>query len=194
MSPKKEVLRFEEKIKSLIGENIIQYPIDDDFIDNLFKVEEAELSSSFVDRISKSVKKTMEESNFVEKILNNPSKANSFGEYIKCFRKKRNWKIQDICIKTGVEPQNIKEIEDESIDPTLTAIPKIANLIKVLKISFIDAIGLLEKSFKLFKILEQGTIRESFSRIDKDVVLGEKYMLLDNALKELLLKTDDNTN
>ena len=84
MSPKKGVLRFEEKIKFLIGENIIQYPIDDDFIDNLFRIEEAELSSSFVDRISKSVKKTMEESNVVEKILNNPSKANSFGEYIKC--------------------------------------------------------------------------------------------------------------
>lgn len=194
MSPKKGVLRFEEKIKSLIGENIIQYPIDEDFIDNLFSVEEAELSSSFVDQISKSVKKTMEVINFVEKILKNPSKANSIGEYIKCFRKKRNWKIQDICIKTGIEHQNIKEIEDESIDPTLISIPKIVNLIRLLKISFNDAIGLLEKSFKLFKMLEQGIIRESFSRVDKDVVFGEKDTLLDNALKELLLRTDDNTN
>lgn len=194
MSPKIESLRFEKKIKSLVDEKLVEYPLDYNFIEKILKSEvEAELSSDFLSRTAKSVKRVMEERNFIEGKLKNPSKANSLGEYIKCFRKKRNWKIQDICIKTGIEPQYIKRIEDESTDPTLIAIKKIVNLIKLLKISFNDATVLLEKSFKLFKMLEQGTIRESFSRVDKDVVLGEKDTLLDNALKELLLKTD-NTN
>lgn len=194
MAPRNEIEEFEKKLKLLVNKQIIKFPFDDEFLEELVeKEEEVELSEDFNERLLACVKNTMDKIGLMKRKLSNPEEVESLGKYLSYFRTMNDVSVSSIVEDANIELRVVQGIENESINPTEIPISEIAGLIQFLKLSFNDALSLLEKNLVLFGLKERGIVEEAYSRVDKTIKEAEKDRLMDNALKDLLVKVETET-
>ena len=185
MEEKKD--RMDVLLKSLI--KMGELPPEDKIMDYLMDLpSEREIPKSVREKTIAKLEKRQKELRDTKKRLQNPAKLNSFGEYIRLIRIKEKSDTSDLAARVQIATNKLILLENDSISPLDFNPDEIANLIRSIGLTAQIAIGLIRKSYQLFKMQPQ--IAEASARYDdKHGIPESKIGDMDRALKELMLKS-----
>jgi len=185
MEEKKD--RMDVLLKSLI--KMGELPPEDKIMDYLMDLpSEREIPKSVREKTIAKLEKRQKELRDTKKRLQNPAKLNSFGEYIRLIRIKEKSDTSDLAARVQIATNKLILLENDSISPLDFNPDEIANLIRSIGLTAQIAIGLIRKSYQLFKMQPQ--IAEASARYDdKHGIPESKIGDMDRALKELILKS-----
>ena len=148
------------------------------------------MKNDFKLRLLSTIKNAMDRRAFVIQKLREPKVTNSLGEYLNYLIEYNDLQIKEVSDEIDLDPKTISKIRDEAIHPENIPVFKLANLIEFLRISLEDANYLLERSIVLFHRAQAGEMLNSYSRADTKIKKADRDTLLDNAMKELIIKVD----
>ena len=185
MEEKKD--RMDVLLKSLIKTG--ELPPEDKIMDYLMDLpSEREIPKSVREKTIARLEKRQEKLRDTKKRLQNPAKLNSFGEYIRLIRIKEKSDTSDLAARVQIATNKLILLENDSISPLDFTLDEMANLIRSIGLTAQIAIGLIRKSYQLFKMQPQ--IAEASARYDdKHGIPESKIGDMDRALKELILKS-----
>jgi len=185
MEEKKD--RMDVLLKSLIKRGEI--PPEDKMIEYLMDLPfEREIPKAVREKTIERLEKRQKELRDTKKRLQNPAKLNTFGEYIRLIRIKDKADTSDLATRVQIATNKFILLENDSISPLDFTLDEMANLIRAIGLTAQIAIGLIRKSYQLFKMQPQ--IAEASARYDdKHGIPESKIGDMDRALKELILKS-----
>lgn len=174
-------------LKSLIKTG--ELPPEDKIIEYIMELpSESEISKSARGKTIERLEKRQKELRVTKKRLQNPTKLNSFGEYIRLIRIKEKSDISDLGTRLQIATNKLTLLENDSISPLDFTLDEMTRLIRSIGLTAQIALGLIRKSHQLFKLQPQ--IAEASARYDdKHGISESKIGDMDRALKELILKS-----
>lgn len=174
-------------LKSLI--KVGEVPPEDKIVDYLMGLpSEREISKAMTEKIIARLEKRQSHLKETRKRLRNPSKLNSFGEYLRLIRIREKSDTSDLAIKAQMDRGKLILLENDRISPLEFTLDEMARLIRSIGLGSQIAIALIMKSYQLFKI--QPRLSEASARYEKKNRRSEsKIDDMDRALKELILKS-----
>lgn len=185
MEEKKD--RMDVLLKSLI--KMGELPPEDKIMDYLMDLpSEREIPKAVREKTIAKLEKRQKELRDIKKRLQNPAKLNSFGEYIRLIRIKEKSDTSNLATRVQIATNKLILLENDSISPLDFTPDEMAHLIRSIGLTAQIAIGLIRKSYQLFKMQPQ--IAEASARYDdKHGIPESKIGDMDRALKELMLKS-----
>ena len=174
-------------LKSLI--KMGELPPEDKIVDYLMGLPpEREIPKAIRGKIIARLEKRQSQLKETRKRLRNPSKLNSFGEYLGLIRIREKSDTSDLAIKAQIDPGKLILLENDRISPLDFTLDEMARLIRSIGLGSQIAIALIRKSYQLFKM--QPRLAEASARYEKKNRTSEsKIDDMDRALKELILKS-----
>jgi len=179
--------RMDVLLKSLI--KMGELPPEDKIIEYLMDLPSgSEIPEVVREKTIARLERKQKELRDTKKRLQNPAKLNSFGEYIRLIRIKEKSDMSDLATRVQIATNKLILLENDSISPLDFTLDEMANLIRSIGLTAQIAIGLIRKSYQLFKMQPQ--IAEASARYDDKYGIPEsKIGDMDRALKELMLKS-----
>jgi len=174
-------------LKSLIKTG--ELPPEDKIIEYIMELpSEREIPKSAREKTIERLEKRQKELRDTKRRLQNPTKLNSFGEYIRLIRIKEKADTSDLATRVKIATNKIILLENDGISPLDFTLDEMANLIRAIGLTTQIAIELIKKSYQVFKMQPQ--LAEASARYDdKHGIPESKIEDMDRALKELMLKS-----
>jgi hypothetical protein len=174
-------------LKSLI--KMGELPPEEKIMDYLMDLSpEKEISQTIREKTIAKLENRQKELKDTKKRLQNPTKLNSFGEYIRLIRIKEKSDISDLGTRVQIATNKLTLLENDRISPLNFTLDEMTRLIRSFRLTAQIAIKLIRKSHQLFKMKPQ--IAEASARYnDKHGIPESKIGDMDRALKELILKS-----
>ena len=187
MEEKKD--RMDILLKSLI--KMGELPLEDKIMDYLMDLpSEREIPKAVREKTIARLEKRQKELKDTKKRLQNPTKLNSFGEYIRLIRIKEKSDTSDLAKRAQIATNKFILLENDSVSPLDFTLDEMARLIRSVGLTAQIAIALIRKSYQLFK-MHPRLGKASARYDDKHAVAESKIVDMDRALKELILKSRD---
>lgn len=185
MEQKKD--KIDALLKSLI--KMGEFTPEDKTIDYLMGLpSERDIPNAVTEKTIARLEKRQKELQETRKRLQNPAKLNSIGEYLKLIMIKDKSDRVDLATKVQIDPNKLTLLENDCISPSDFTLDQMARLIRSIGLGAQIALGLIRKSYQLFKTQPQ--IGEASARYDdKHGIPESKIGDMDRSLKELMLKS-----
>ncbi len=185
MEQKKD--KIDALLKSLI--KMGEFTPEDKTIDYLIGLpSERDIPNAVTEKTIARLEKRQKELQETRKRLQNPAKLNSIGEYLKLIMIKDKSDRVDLATKVQIDPNKLTLLENDCIAPSDFTLDEMARLIRSIGLGAQIALGLIRKSYQLFKMQPQ--IGEASARYDdKHGIPESKIGDMDRSLKELMLKS-----
>ena len=185
MEQKKD--KIDALLKSFI--KMGEFTPEDKTIDYLMGLpSERDIPNAVTEKTIARLEKRQKELQETRKRLQNPAKLNSIGEYLKLIMIKDKSDRVDLATKVQIDPNKLTLLENDCISPSDFTLDQMARLIRSIGLGAQIALGLIRKTYQLFKMQPQ--IGEASARYDdKHGIPESKIGDMDRSLKELMLKS-----
>ena len=179
---------FIEYLKNLKKKGEISLPISDETADKLLnETQEIETSSNFNEKLLSLMQKAHKERNQRKQKLANPLRLNTFGEYLRLLRKDNGYSKAELSGIVNIPNRNILKIERTMDSPIDTPVEYFSRLAKHFKIPPRITINLIEKSIRVFTVIQSTDAATTYARADTKIDESERLYSSDDATIKMLL-------